>query len=145
MSWLARPTRRIATGVTSPWSVERLSRQIVLFEGHFRRTFLHCTDGAAVYPFAMANFDKMCGKVYNVGDESMNYTKREIALRIKRYVDYYLHEAQTGTDPDQRDYEVDYNRLGALGFRAKIGLDEGILELVKILRVLAISNPLRNA
>jgi nucleoside-diphosphate-sugar epimerase len=121
------------------------NRQIVLFEGHFRRTFLHCTDGAAVYPFAMANFDKMCGKVYNVGDESMNYTKREIALRIKRYVDYYLHEAQTGTDPDQRDYEVDYNRLGALGFRAKVGLDEGILELVKILRVLAISNPLRNA
>jgi nucleoside-diphosphate-sugar epimerase len=121
------------------------NRQIVLFEGHFRRTFLHSSDAAAVYPFTMANFDRMGGKVYNVGDESMNYTKREIALKIKEYVDYYLHEAQIGTDPDQRDYEVDYSRLRGLGFRAKVGLDAGILELVKILRVLTISNPLRNA
>jgi nucleoside-diphosphate-sugar epimerase len=121
------------------------NRQIVLFEGYFRRTFLHSRDAAAVYPFAMANFDRMCGNVYNVGDESMNYTKRDIALKIKEYVDYYLHEAEIGTDPDQRDYEVDYSRLRSLGFRAKVGLDEGILELVKILRVLTISNPLRNA
>jgi nucleoside-diphosphate-sugar epimerase len=121
------------------------NRQIVRFEGYFRRTFLHNRDAAAVYLFAMANFDRMCGKVYNVGDESMNYTKRDIALKIKEYVDYYLHEAEIGTDPDQRDYEVDYSRLRSLGFRAKVGLDEGILELMKILRVLTISNPLRNA
>jgi nucleoside-diphosphate-sugar epimerase len=121
------------------------NRQIVLFEGYFRRTFLHSSDAAAVYPFAMENFDRMRGNVYNVGDESMNYTKRDVALKIKEYVDYYLHEAQVGTDPDQRDYEVDYSRLRSLGFRAKMGLDEGILELVKILRVLTIVNPLRNA
>ena len=112
------------------------NRQIVLFEGYFRRTFLHSTDAAAVYPFAMAHFDQMVGNVFNVGDQSMNYTKRDIALKIKEYVDYYLHEAQIGTDPDQRDYEVDYSRLRSLGFRANVGLDEGILELVKILRVL---------
>jgi nucleoside-diphosphate-sugar epimerase len=121
------------------------NRQIVLFEGHFRRTFLHSKDAAAVYPFTIANFEQMYGKVYNVGDESMNYTKREIALKIKEFAEYYLHEAQVGTDPDQRDYEVDYRRLRALGFRAQVGLEEGILELVKILRVLRISNPLRNA
>jgi nucleoside-diphosphate-sugar epimerase len=121
------------------------NRQIVLFEGYFRRTFLHSTDAAAVYPFAMTHFETMCGKVYNVGDEAMNYTKRDVALKIKDCVDYYLHEAPTGTDPDQRDYEVDYGRLQSLGFRAKVGLDEGIRELVKILRVLTISNPLRNA
>ena len=121
------------------------NRQIVLFEGYFRRTFLHSTDAAAIYPFTMANFAKMSGKVYNVGDESMNYTKRDIAVKLKEYVDFYLHEAQIGTDPDQRDYEVDYSRLRSLGFTAKVGLDEGIRELVKILRVLTISHPLRNA
>jgi nucleoside-diphosphate-sugar epimerase len=121
------------------------NRQIVLFEGHFRRTFLHSTDGAAVYPFAMANYDRMRGGVFNVGDESMNYTKREIATKIKEYADFYLHEAQIGTDPDQRDYEVDYSRLKSLGFRAKVDLDEGIRELVKILSVTTIANPLRNA
>ncbi len=121
------------------------NRQIVLFEGYFRRTFLHSSDAAAIYPFAMQNFDAMSGKVFNVGDESMNYTKREIAVKIKEYVDFYLHEAQVGSDPDQRDYEVDYSRLKALGFRAKVDLDGSIQELVKILRVLTISNPLRNA
>lgn len=121
------------------------NRQIVLFEGYFRRTFLHSSDAAAVYPFVMEHFDAMTGKVYNVGDESMNYTKREVALKIKEHVDFYLHEAQIGNDPDQRDYEVDYSKLKALGFRAKVGLDAGITELVKILRVLSITNPLRNA
>lgn len=121
------------------------NRQIVLFEGHFRRTFLHSTDAAAIYPFALEHFDAMRGNVYNVGDESMNYTKRDIALKIKEYVDFYLHEAQVGTDPDQRDYEVDYSRLKSLGFRARVDLDDGIKELVKILRVMTISNPLRNA
>jgi nucleoside-diphosphate-sugar epimerase len=121
------------------------NRQIVLFEGYFRRTFLHSSDAAGVYPFAMSHFDEMRGKVFNVGDESMNYTKREITHKIKEHVDFYLHEAAIGTDPDQRDYEVDYKRLRSVGFRANVGLDEGILELVKILRVLSISNPLRNA
>ena len=107
--------------------------------------FRSSADAAAIYPFAMTHFDEMRGKVFNVGDESMNFTKREITLKIKDYVDFYLHEAAIGTDPDQRDYEVDYKRLRSVGFRANVGLDDGILELVKILRVLSISNPLRNA
>lgn len=120
------------------------SKQIVLFEGHFRRTFLHSTDAAAVYPFAMENFDQMVGNVYNVGDESMNFTKRDVALKIREYVNYYLHEADVGNDPDQRDYEVDYTRLKRLGYRAHVTLDEGIRELVRVLSVLTIQHPLRN-
>jgi len=121
------------------------SRQIVIFEGHFRRTFLHSTDAAAVYPFVMTHFDKMAGRIFNVGDEMMSYTKWEVAHKLKAHIDFYLHEAQVGTDPDQRDYEVDYSRLKALGFRAKVDLDKGIGELIKVLQVLKISHPLRNA
>ncbi len=121
------------------------NKQIVLFEGHFRRTFLHSTDTAAVYPFAMKRWDKMEGKVFNVGDESMNYTKKQIAEKVKKYVNFYLHEADVGMDPDKRDYEVDYSRIKALGYEAKMSMDEGIRELVKILSVLSVHNPLRNA
>lgn len=121
------------------------NRQIVLFEGYFRRTFLHSSDAAKIYPFTMDNFDKMSGNVYNVGDESMNYSKRDVALKIGEYVDYYLHEADFGTDPDQRDYEVDYEKVKTLGYRAEIDLDRGIRELVKILSVIKIPHPLRNA
>ncbi len=121
------------------------NKQIVLFEGHFRRTFLHSTDAAAIYPFALENFKMMCGNTYNIGDESMNYTKREVAVKIKEHIDYYLHEADIGFDPDKRDYEVDYSRLRGLGYYVKVDLDEGIRELIKILRVLKVPLPLRNA
>lgn len=120
------------------------SKQIVLFEGHFRRTFLHSTDAAAIYPFAMEQFEQMVGNVYNVGDESMNFTKRQVAQKIRESVNYYLHEADVGTDPDQRDYEVDYSRLKRLGYRAKVTLAEGLRELIKVLSVLTIQHPLRN-
>jgi nucleoside-diphosphate-sugar epimerase len=121
------------------------NRQIVLFEGHFRRTFLHSSDAAAVYPFTMKHFDKMNRHVYNVGDESMNYTKKDVAQLIAKYVKYYLHEADVGSDPDQRDYEVDYSKLRTLGFRANVSLEEGVQELVKVLTVLTTHHPLRNA
>ena len=121
------------------------NKQLVLFEGHFRRTFLHSADAAGIYPFVMDNFDKMKGSVFNVGDESMNYTKKDVALRIKNYIDFYLHEAEFGSDPDKRDYEVDYSRLKELGYRAKVDLDAGIVELLKIIKVIKIDHPLRNA
>lgn len=120
------------------------SRQIVLFEGHFRRTFLHSTDAAAVYPFTMHNFEQMSGNVYNVGDESMNFTKKQVAQKIREHINYYLHEADVGADPDQRDYEVDYSRLKRLGYSAKVTLGEGLSELIKVLSVLTIQHPLRN-
>lgn len=121
------------------------NKQIVLFEGHFRRTFLHSRDAAAIYPFAIENWERMAGETYNVGDESMNYTKKEAALAIREKLDYYLHEADIGTDPDARDYEVDYSKLKALRYRAQIDLSAGIDELIKILSVLKVHNPLRNA
>ncbi|MCW8128837.1 MAG: NAD(P)-dependent oxidoreductase [Planctomycetota bacterium] len=120
------------------------NRQIILYEGHFRRTFLHSQDAAAVYPFCMQHYEQMRGQTYNVGDETMNYTKKEIAQMIKKYVEYYLHEAEVGHDMDQRDYAVDYSKLRTLGYRAKVSMDDGIQELVKIFRVLRTSDPLRN-
>ncbi len=121
------------------------NKQIVLFEGHFRRTFLHSSDAAAVYPFTMQNFERMNRQVFNVGDESMNFTKKQVAQQISKYLRYYLHEADVGTDPDQRDYEVDYSKLRTVGFRAQVTLDEGLQELIKVISVLTIQHPLRNA
>lgn len=120
-------------------------KQIVLYEGHFKRTFLHARDAAGVYLFALDNYENMVGQAFNVGSEGMNYTKKEVALRIKNYVDYYLHEAEIGEDQDKRDYEVSYAKLRALGYRTSIDLDKGIRELIKVLKHLHLTNEWRNA
>lgn len=121
------------------------NRQIILYEGHFRRTFLHCWDAARVYPFAIDNLDKMRGEAYNVGNEGMNYTKREVAQQIQQHVDYYLHEADVGEDKDKRDYEVSYEKIRKLGFETQIDMDEGIQELIKILKHIYVKSEWRNA
>lgn len=120
-------------------------KQIVLFEGYNRRTFLHVKDAVNSYLFAIDNYHKMRGEAFNVGDENMNYTKKDIALAIKEKVDYYLHEADIGEDLDKRDYKVSYEKIRMLGYNSEVSLSEGIDELVKVLRHLQIVNEWRNA
>ena len=78
-----------------------MCHQIVLFEGYFRRTFLHSSDAAAVYPFAMEKFDQMRRKYLQRRRSGDELHQTRCSLKIKEYVDYYLHEAQVGTDPDR--------------------------------------------
>ncbi|MBM4040463.1 MAG: NAD(P)-dependent oxidoreductase [Planctomycetes bacterium] len=120
------------------------NRQIVLYEGHFRRTFLDVTDAARSFVFALNHYDKMKGETFNVGDEAMNYTKREVAKRIGTFVDYYLHEADVGSDSDKRDYEVSYAKIRQLGYTANTTLDEGIRKLVKVLKHVRITSEWSN-
>ena len=121
------------------------SRQIVLYESSFRRTFLHVSDAVRSIEFTIENYEKMSGQAFNVGDESMNFTKKDIADLIKEKVDYYLHEAAIGEDLDKRDYEVSYKKIKDLGYQAKTTIHEGMDELVKVLKYLTIYNEWRNA
>lgn len=107
------------------------NKQLLVYEPHYRRTFIHAQDMARAFVFAVDQFDAMRDSVYNVGDERMNLTKRELAEAIARKVEYHLRFADAGTDPDQRDYEVSYEKIRQLGFSLEIGLDAGLDELVR--------------
>ena len=120
-------------------------RQVILFEGHHRRTFLHARDAAAVYPFTLDRYAAMRGHVYNVGDDDMSYTKIEVARAIEALQPFHLHEAEVGEDPDKRDCEVSYAKIHALGYRATITLDEGIREMLRVFPLIAQPSLFRNA
>lgn len=105
----------------------------VMYEGGARRTFLHSTDAVRSVLFTMDNYQKMKGRAYNVGDESMNYSKRQVAELVKQKRPYYLHYAEVGEDQDKRDYEVSYERIKALGYKAEVSMGDGIDELLKVL------------
>ncbi len=116
------------------------NKQLIVFERYFKRAFIHVTDMARAILFAIENIDRMVDNVYNIGSEAMNFTKEEIALMIKDKIDYFLHFADIGEDPDKRNYEVSYQKIQSLGFKASISMEEAIDELVSGLQAVDIKN-----
>jgi nucleoside-diphosphate-sugar epimerase len=107
-------------------------RFIVLFEGHFKRNYIHVRDVCRVFLYALANFDKMKGQIYNVGLSDANVSKTELCQRIqKQLADFVFLNAPVGKDPDQRNYVVSNEKIEAAGFKPEISLDAGIAELIK--------------
>lgn len=105
---------------------------LVLFEKDFKRNFVHVRDVADAMLHAIGNRESMVGNVYNLGLDSANVSKEELALRVKAHVpNFYLHFAAIGQDPDKRNYIVSSARLKNAGFEAKRNLDDGIKELIK--------------
>lgn len=107
-------------------------RALVIFEGHFKRNFIHIQDVARAFCFALKNFDRMKGRAYNAGLEEANLSKLELCAVIKKHLPSFVYlEAPIGEDPDKRDYIVSNQRLLATGFRTEWDLDRGIRELIK--------------
>jgi nucleoside-diphosphate-sugar epimerase len=107
-------------------------RAVVIFEGHFKRNYIHVRDVASVFLHGLANFDAMRGRAYNVGLEDANLTKLELCAAIQRHVPkFQFLEAAVGEDPDKRDYIVSNQRILATGWRPRHSLDDGIRELIK--------------
>ena len=107
-------------------------RAVVVFEGHFKRNYIHIRDVANVFLHALQNFEKMRGKAYNVGLDDANLSKLELCQAIQRHLpDFVYLEAPIGEDPDKRDYIVSNARLVSTGFKPEWSLDSGIKELIK--------------
>jgi nucleoside-diphosphate-sugar epimerase len=113
-------------------------RYLVIFEKQFRRNFVHIRDVADCMIHGIRHADAMAGRCYNVGLDSANLTKEQLALKVKEQVpDFAIEFASVGHDPDKRDYIVSNQRLREAGFEARRSLEEGIGELLKGYRMLA--------
>lgn len=107
-------------------------RALLIFEGHFKRNYIHIRDVARVFLHGIKNFQKMRGKPYNVGLEEANLSKLELCAIIKKHLPKFTYlEAPVGEDPDKRDYIVSNSRIAKTGFTTKHSLDDGIEELIK--------------
>ena len=107
-------------------------RFVVLFEGDFKRNYVHVRDVARVFEHGITHFERMQGQIYNVGLSEANVSKRELCQHIQRQIpDFVVQDAAVGKDPDQRNYVVSNAKLESTGFRTAVSLDAGIAELVK--------------
>ncbi len=110
---------------------------LVLFEKDFKRNFVHVRDVADCMLHVIGHAAGMTGRAFNLGLDSANLSKEELALKIKQYMpNFYIHFAPIGKDPDQRNYIVSNRRLREAGFVARRSLDDGIQELIKGYRMM---------
>jgi nucleoside-diphosphate-sugar epimerase len=107
-------------------------RFVVLFEGHFKRNYIHIRDVARAFLHAIGNFEAMRGGPYNVGLSDANLSKIELCERIKAQLPNFVFiEAPVGEDPDKRDYIVSNAKIEATGYNPAHSIDDGIRELIK--------------
>jgi len=121
-----------------------IQKYIAVYESHFMRTFIHVRDIASVFKFAIENESKMSGEVYNVGSNSMNYSKGDVCKLIQKKSNCYVHYADFDNDADKRDYVVSYDKIRELGFDTTITVEEGIEELFTVFPIVSIQNKHRN-
>jgi nucleoside-diphosphate-sugar epimerase len=112
-------------------------RTAVIFEGHFKRNYVHVRDAARAFLHAVDHFEAMRGRAYNCGLSSANLSKIELCQVIQAHIpDFVYMEAAVGSDVDKRDYVVSNARLEAAGWKPEYTLDDGIEELRKAYRII---------
>ena len=111
---------------------------VVIFEGHFKRNYIHIRDVASAFIHAMNNFDKMKNEPYNVGLSEANISKLELCAKIKEQVsDFVYLESPIGKDPDKRDYIVSNEKIEKTGFKPVYSIEMGIKELIKGYKIIS--------
>jgi nucleoside-diphosphate-sugar epimerase len=107
-------------------------RFVILFEGHFKRNYVHVKDVVDAFVFGINNLDKVKGQIFNFGLSEANISKQQLCERIKNQLpNFTFQDAPLAKDPDQRNYIVSNKKIEAIGMKAKVTLDEGISELIK--------------
>ena len=109
------------------------NKKLVIYEPHFRRNYIHINDVVGAIVYSINNFDRLKANVYNLGLSSANLTKYMLAKKIKKQLKYLkIKIIKNKKDPDQRDYYVSNKKIEKSGFSAKIKIEEGINELIKV-------------
>lgn len=112
-------------------------KKLSIFEGHFKRNYIHIQDVADVFIFAIENFNKMKSNIYNFGLEDANLSKLELALKIKEFVsELEILEDKTKQDPDKRNYIVSNKKILNTNFVMSWSLERGIKELINGMKII---------
>lgn len=109
---------------------------IVIFEGHFRRNYIHVLDVIQAFNLALTNEKAFKGEIFNVGLSEANISKIDLCRKIQTIIPNFTYlEAPLGKDPDQRNYVVSNAKIEKLSFNPLVTLESGLQELVKGLKM----------
>jgi len=109
---------------------------IIIFEGNFKRNYIHVSDVANVFQTAIKNPSNYLGEIFNVGLSEANISKVDLCKKIKDLIPNFTYlESEIGKDPDQRNYIVSNAKIESRGFLPEFSLVEGLMELEKGLKI----------
>ena len=120
--------------------------KLVIYGEEFWRPYIHVRDAArAVTAVLGAPPEQIAGEVFNVGDTEENFRKRDLVdMLLSRLPDTSVERVAQAEDP--RDYRVSFDKVRArLGFTITRRVDQGIDEVLALLRSGAVDDPYANA
>jgi nucleoside-diphosphate-sugar epimerase len=103
---------------------------LVLYECKFMRNYVHIHDVCRAFKFVIDNWDDCKNETYNVGNDSVNMNKLQLAEKIANHLPLEIMKAEFTTDPDTRDYIVSSDKIYQKGFECVYDLDDGIKQLI---------------
>ena len=106
-------------------------RLLVLYECEFMRNYVHVSDVCGAFKFVLDNWDSCKNETYNVGNDSINMNKLQLAQIIQKHIPIEIIKAEVNSDPDIRDYIVSSEKIYSKGFQCEYDLDDGVGQLIK--------------
>ena len=109
---------------------------VIVFEGHFKRNYVHILDVIQAFNLAINHEIDFKGEIFNVGLSEANISKIDLCREIEALIPSFTYlEAALGKDPDQRNYVVSNQKIESLGFKSTVSLRSGLEELIKGLQM----------
>lgn len=112
-----------------------LKGHLVVYGEQFWRPYIHVWDvGRAVQTVLESPIEKVAGEVFNVGDTSENYRKKDLVVLLqKRFPDATVEYVRREEDP--RDYRVCFDKINkALNYRITHRVEDGMDEVIAMIR-----------
>lgn len=109
---------------------------IIIFEGEFKRNYIHISDVASAFQSAIKSPSNFIGEIFNVGLSEANISKIDLCKKIAEILPAFTYiESPIGKDPDQRNYIVSNKKIESRGFMPKISLEQGLSELISGIKI----------
>lgn len=120
-------------------------RELIIYQRGYSRSFVHVRDAVRGIIMGLeAPDEKIRGQVFNLGTPEGNYTKDEIVgLVLKRMPETVVEYKDLTFGGDMRDITVSFEKIRrVLGFETTLTVDDGIRDVLHVLKSGLIRNPL---
>ena len=120
-------------------------RQLLIYQRGYSRSFVHVRDVVRGIMIGLdAPQEKVREQIYNLGSDDGNYTKDQIVkLVLRRMPETEVEYKDLTFGGDMRDITVSFAKVKReLGFETTLNVDDGIRDLLFVLKTGLIHNPL---